>query len=66
MAKRKIKRGRGHKIGPCKQWTNEQEDRIRQHRKRVADEMRQIKKAKLMLSKVSVREILDAGVQIVD
>ena len=60
------KRSRGQKIGLCKQWTDEQEERIRQHRKRIADQMRQIKKAKLKLNKVSVREILDAGVQIVD
>ena len=60
------KRGRGHKIGPCKEWKDQQEERIRQHRKRIADEMKRIQKAKLMLNKVSVHEILDAGVVIDD
>ena len=58
------KRGRGHKIGPCEEWKDQQQQRIVQHRKRIADEMRRIQKTGLDLHRTPVCEILDAGVEL--
>jgi hypothetical protein len=59
-----VKRGRGHKIGPCKEWIAERENRIRLHRRRIIEEIKQIRKAGFDLHNTPIEDMLDAGVEI--
>ena len=62
--KKTVKRGRGHKIGPGKEWIAQRNKRIRQHRQRIIADMKQILKAGFDLHNTPIEEMLDAGVEI--
>ena len=57
-----IKRKRGQKIGPCKEWKEQRQRCIQQHRKRIVEEMRRIRRAGLDLHNTPVGDLLAAGV----
>ena len=56
------KRGRGHKIGPCREWKDQRQRRIQQHRTRIVAEMKRIKKSGMDLHTTPVCDLLAAGV----
>ncbi len=58
----KKRRGRGHKIGPCKEWKDQQQRRIQQHRMRIIVEMKRIRKSGMDLHTTPVSDLLAAGV----
>jgi hypothetical protein len=62
--KKTVNRGRGHKIGPPKEWIAERKKRIRQHRRRILADINQICKAGFDLHNTPIEELLDAGVEI--
>ena len=62
--KKAKKRGRGHKIGPCKEWKDQRQRRIVQHRRRIVEEMRCIRRAGLDLHNTPVEQLIASGVQL--
>ena len=62
MTVKVIKRKRGQKIGPCKEWKEQRQRQIRQHRTRIVAEMKRIRKSGMDLHTTPVGDLIAAGV----